>query len=74
MLNTHLFLIEILILIRVWLMYVLRVYINNFVFEKILLGIEKAVKIFSVLDKTFSKNDILLCVLRTYDTKILLIM
>ena len=55
-------------------MYVLRVYINNFVFEKILLGIEKAVKIFSVLDKTFSKNDILLCVLRTYDTKILLIM
>ena len=55
-------------------MYVLRVYINNFVFEKILLGIEKAVKSFSILDKTFSKNNILLRVLRTYDTKILLIM
>ena len=56
------------------LMYALRVYINNFVFGKILLGIENAVKIFSILDKNFSKNSILLCVLRTYNNKILLIM
>ena len=55
-------------------MYALRVYINNFVFGKILLGIENAVKIFSILDKNFSKNSILLCVLRTYNSKILLIM
>ena len=52
-------------------MYALRVYINKSVFEKILLGIEKTVKTFSILDKTFSKNGILLCAFRTHVNKIL---
>ena len=42
-------------------MYALRTYINKFIFGKILLGIEKTVKTFSIPDKTFSKNGILLC-------------
>ena len=54
-------------------MYVLGSYTNNFVFGKILSGIEKAVKIFSILNKIFFKNNILLCVLKSYDSKILLI-
>ena len=33
----------------------LRVYINKFIFEKILLEIEKVVKIFSIFDKLFPK-------------------
>ena len=41
-------------------MYTLRAYIIKSVFEKNLLGIKKTVKIFSISDKTFSKNDILL--------------
>ena len=49
----------------------LRAYINKFVFEKILSGIEKAVKTFSISDKTFSKNVILLCALRANISKIL---
>ena len=36
------------------------------IFEKILLGIEKAVKTFSIPDKTFSKNSILLCALMAH--------
>ena len=51
-------------------MYALRAYINNFVFGKILSGIEKAVKTFSFLDKTFSKNGILLCALRAHVSQI----
>ena len=44
-------------------MYALRVraYINKSIFGKILHGIEKTVKTFSILNKTFSKIDILLC-------------
>ena len=45
-------------------MYVLGAYTNNFVFEKILSGIEKAVKIFSILNKKIFKNNMLLYVLR----------
>ena len=52
-------------------MYALRTYINKFVFEKILSGIEKVVKTFSIPDKTFSKNGILLYALRVYVSKIL---
>ena len=46
-------------------------YINKFVFEKILSRIEKVIKIFLILDKTFSKNGILLCAIRTHVSKIL---
>ena len=52
-------------------MYVLRAYINKSIFGKILLGIEKAVKTFSILDKTFSKNSILLCAFMAHVSKIL---
>ena len=45
-------------------MYVLGAYTNNFVFGKILSGIEKAVKIFSILNKKIFKNNMLLYVLR----------
>ena len=37
--------------------------VNKSVFKKFLLRIEKVVKIFLILNKTFSKNDILLCAL-----------
>ena len=47
-------------LVRIRLMYTRRAYIIKSVFEKNLLGIKKTVKIFSISDKTFSKNDILL--------------
>ena len=46
------------------------VYVNKFIFEKILLEIEKVVKTFSIFNKIFSKNDILLYTLRTYISKI----
>ena len=36
-------------------MCVLKVYVNKFNFRKVLLGIEKVVKIFSIFDKFFSK-------------------
>ena len=52
-------------------MYALRTYINKFIFGKILLGIEKTVKTFSISDKTFSKNSILLCALMAHVSKIL---
>ena len=52
-----------LILLWVQLTCALRVYINKSVFEKILSRIEKAVKTFSISDKTFSKNSIPLCAL-----------
>ena len=45
-------------------------YINKSVFRKNLLGIEKVVKIFSIPDKIFSKNDILLCALNSHISKI----
>ena len=61
---------SILKLTRVQLMYALRTYINKSVFGKILLEIEKNIKTFSNPDKTFSKNGILLCDLRTHVTKI----
>ena len=51
-------------------MYAQRAYINKFVFRKFLLGIEKIVKTFLIPNKTFLKNDILLCVFRTYISKI----
>ena len=54
-------------------MYTLRAYINKSVFGKILLGIEKVVKTFSISNKAFFKNGILLCALRTYISKILYI-
>ena len=50
----------------------LRAYINKSIFGKILSEIEKTIKTFSILDKTFSKNNILLCVLRTHVSKILI--
>ena len=40
---------------RVWLMCALRTHVNKSSFEKVLLGIEKAVKTFSIFDKLFSK-------------------
>ena len=52
-------------------MYALRTYINKFIFGKILLGIQKTVKTFSISDKTFSKNGILLCALMAHVSKIL---
>ena len=51
-------------------MYALRAYINKSIFGKILLGIEKTVKTFSIPDKTFSKNSILLCALMAHVSKI----
>ena len=45
-------------------------YVNKSVFEKNLLEIGKVVKTISILNKTFSKNDILLCALKTYISKI----
>ena len=48
--------------------------INKSIFEKILSIIEKTVKTFSIPDKTFSKNDILLCVLREQISKFFIIM
>ena len=54
-------------------MYTLWAYINKSVFGKILLGIEKVVKTFSIFNKTFSKNRILLYALRAYISKILYI-
>ena len=51
-------------------MYTLRTYINKSIFGKNLSRIEKAVKTFSIPDKIFSKNSILLCALRTYISKI----
>ena len=51
-------------------MYVLSAYINKSIFEKILSGIKNAVKTFSIPDKTFPKNGILLCALRTHVSKI----
>ena len=51
-------------------MYVLRAYISKSIFEKILSEIKKAVKTFSISDKTFPKNGILLCVLGTHVSKI----
>ena len=54
-------------------MYTLRAYINKSVFGKILLGIEKVVKTFSIFNKTFSKNGILFCALRAFINKILYI-
>ena len=41
------------------------------IFRKILLGIEKAVKTFSIPDKTLFKNSILLCALMAHVSKIL---
>ena len=49
----------------------LRAHINKFVFGKNLMEIEKAVKTFSIFNKTFSKNGILLCAFRTQINKIL---
>ena len=46
-------------------------HILKFIFGKILLGIEKVVKTFSIPDKTFSKNSILLCALMAHVSKIL---
>ena len=40
-------------------MYSLQAYINKYVFGKILSGIEKTIKTFSISDKIFSKNNIL---------------
>ena len=64
-------------------MYALRAYINKSVFGKTLLEIEKvlkilsriekAVKIFSIPDKIFSKNGILLYVFKAHVNKILYI-
>ena len=54
-------------------MYALRGYINKSVFGKTLLEIEKAVKTFSIPDKFFSKNGILLYVLKVHVSKILYI-
>ena len=54
-------------------MYVLGTYINKSIFGKILSRIEKIVKTFSIPDKTFSKNDILLCVLREQISKLFII-
>ena len=52
------------------LMHALRVYIfNKSLFEKILSKIEKIIKIFSIFNKFFSKNSILLCVFK--DTTII---
>ena len=50
-------------------MYALRAYINKSIFGKNLSGIEKAFKTFSNFNKTFLKNGILLCALRTHDSK-----
>ena len=50
----------------------LRAYINKSIFGKILSEIEKTIKTFSILDKTFSKNNILLCVFRAHVSKILI--
>lgn len=47
-------------------------YVNKSVFGKFLSGIEKVVKNFSIPNKTFSKNSILLCALRAHISKILL--
>ena len=52
-------------------MYAFRTYTNKSVFGKILSGIEKIVKTFSISDKTFSKNGILLYALRAHISKIL---
>ena len=46
-------------------------HILKYIFGKILLGIEKAVKTFSISDKTFFKNSILLCGLMAHVSKIL---
>ena len=54
-------------------MYALKAYINKSVFGKILSRIEKAIKTFSIPNKTFSKNGILLCALRAHVSKILFI-
>ena len=43
---------------RVQLMHALGTYINKFIFGKILPEIKKAVKTFSIPDKTFFKNGI----------------
>ena len=51
-------------------MYALKAYINEFVFGKILSGIEKAFKTSSTPDKIFSKNGILLCALKAHVSKI----
>ena len=51
-------------------MYALNAYVNKFIFGKILSGIKKAVKTFSISDKTFSKNGIILCDLRVHISKI----
>ena len=51
-------------------MYALRVYINKYVFGKILSGIEKAIKTFSIPNKNFFKNGILLRALRAQVSKI----
>ena len=51
-------------------MYALNAYVNKFIFGKILSGIKKAVKTFSISDKTFSKNGIILCDLRAHISKI----
>ena len=45
--------------------------LTNLFFGKFLLGIEKAVKFFLIQDKIFSKNGILLCVLKAHVSKIL---
>ena len=45
--------------------------VNKSVFGKILSEIEKAVKIFLIPNKTFSKNDILLCALMAHISRIL---
>ena len=63
------------IVILVRLVYVLRAYINKSVFGKKISRIKKVVKTFLIFDKTFSKNGILLCVLKcvlkAHDNKIL---
>ena len=51
-------------------LYVIRTYINKSIFRKVLLKIEKIVKIFLVFNKIFSKNNIILCALKIHVNKI----
>ena len=51
----------------------IKVYINKSDFWKILSEIEEAVKIFSIPNKIFQKNSILLCALRIHISKILFV-
>ena len=58
---------------RILLMCAIKKYINSSIFRNILLGIEKVVITFSILEKFFFQKWKLMCALRAHMSKILII-